>query len=67
MLLTLIQGMERHETLSQLKQGDLPYDFASMIGATGHQIEEFIKGMLSEDEHQRLGCAEARHILENTI
>lgn len=59
--------MERHETLSQLKQGDLPYNFASVIGATGYQIEECIKGMLSEDEHQRLGCAEVRHILGNTI
>lgn len=59
--------MERHETLSELKKGNLPEGFASNVGVAGHQLDDCIRGMLCRDEHQRLTCAEVRQIIENII
>lgn len=55
--------MERYKTLSELKSGRLPENFASTMGECGLDIEECIRGMVYGDERKRLSCREAKEKL----
>jgi translation initiation factor 2-alpha kinase 3 len=55
--------MERYETLSELKSGRLPENFASTMGECGLDIEDCIRGMVDGDDRNRLSCREAKEKL----
>lgn len=55
--------MERCKTLSELKSGRLPENFASTMGECGLDIEECIRGMICGDERKRLSCREVKERL----
>ena len=59
--------MERYKTLSELKSGQLPENFASTMGECGLDIEECIRGMICGDERRRLSCREVKERLTKII
>lgn len=52
--------MERSETLSKLRKGEFPDEFAAKLGPHGDKMQQLIGAMVVADETQRMGCDEAR-------
>ncbi|KAJ8109041.1 hypothetical protein OPT61_g7748 [Boeremia exigua] len=59
--------MERSDTLSRLKKGEFPADFAEKLGPHGDKVQQLIGAMVLADEQQRMGCDEARSEIANLI
>jgi len=60
--------MERIDTLSKLRQGELPEGFGDEMGLLmGREVERLLIGMLREDEEVRFGCAATRKGIEDIV
>ena len=53
--------MERHETLSKLKSGELPKGFAEKVGSGGQHIGKCITDMISVGDHSKLDAQSVRN------
>lgn len=60
MLCPFSTRMERNDTLSRLKKGELPAGFADSVGSQGEKVRQLVGAMVLADEQQRMGCDEAR-------
>jgi len=59
--------MERFETLTALKAGTFPTDFATRLGTYGPHIEMFVKGMVKGEEEERLDSDNVKELLGRLV
>jgi hypothetical protein len=59
--------MERFKTLTDLKAGKVPADFAAGLGEHGPEMEGLVLSMVNNHEEERWGCEEAKKTVEEII